>query len=67
MVEQENKWEIWALVAYTCKSSYSGSRDQEDHTLKPGQIVRKDPISTKPNTQKGGGVAQDIGSVFKPQ
>jgi hypothetical protein len=30
------------LVAHTCNPSYSGGRDQEDHSLKPaGQIVQE--------------------------
>jgi hypothetical protein len=33
----------WVLVAHDCNPSYSGSRDQEDHGLKPAlskQITR---------------------------
>jgi hypothetical protein len=33
----------------------------------PGQIVTWDPISKKPFTKKGWGVAQGVGSEFKPQ
>jgi hypothetical protein len=27
----------WVPVAHTCNTSYSGGRDQEDHSLKPTQ------------------------------
>jgi hypothetical protein len=40
-----------APVAHTCSPSYSGDRDQEDHSLKPvqGNSLR-DPILKKPFT-----------------
>jgi hypothetical protein len=30
-----------ALVAHACNPRYSGGRDQEDHDLKPGPILKK--------------------------
>jgi hypothetical protein len=34
-----------ALVAHTCNPSYSGGRDQEDHSLKPARANSlRDPI-----------------------
>jgi hypothetical protein len=39
-------------VAHTSNPSYSGSRDQEDCSLKPVQVV---------------GVVQGVGPEFKPQ
>jgi hypothetical protein len=38
-------------VAHTCNPSYSGGRDQEDHSLKRGWANSlRDPISKIPNT-----------------
>jgi hypothetical protein len=35
-------------VTYTCNPSYSGGRDQEDHSSKPIQAnISQDPISKK--------------------
>jgi hypothetical protein len=46
----------------------SGGRDQEGSSLKPAQAnSSQDPISKKPITKKGGGVAQGEGPEFKPQ
>jgi hypothetical protein len=43
-----------APVAHTCRPSYSGDRDQEDHSSKPAQTnCSQDPISKIPNTKKG--------------
>jgi hypothetical protein len=40
-------------VAYTCNPSYSGGRDQEDHSLRPAQAnSSKDPISKNPAQKK---------------
>jgi hypothetical protein len=37
-VEGEKKKKIsWALVAHVCNPSYSGGRDQEDHSSRPAQ------------------------------
>jgi hypothetical protein len=54
-------------MAYTCNSNYSGGRDQENQGSKPAQADdSRDPISKKPNTKKGCGVAQGVGHEFKP-
>jgi hypothetical protein len=46
--------EAGALVAHACNPSYSGGRDQEDHSSKPAQEnSSQDPISKKPSTKKG--------------
>jgi hypothetical protein len=40
------------LVAHSC--SYSGGRDQKDHSLKPAQAnSSRDPISKKTHRKKG--------------
>jgi hypothetical protein len=51
-------------MAHFCNPSYSGGRDQEDHSSKTaGQI-----IGEKNPSQKGaGGVTQGVGPEFKPQ
>jgi hypothetical protein len=48
-------------VAHTCNPSYSGGRDQEDHSLK--RLYLKKTLHKK----RGGGVAQGVGLEFKPQ
>jgi hypothetical protein len=46
--------ELKSPVAHAYNPSYSGGRDQEDHSLKPAQAnSSQDPISKKPNTKKG--------------
>jgi hypothetical protein len=57
------------LVAHAYNPSYSGGRNQEDRDSKPARAnSSRDPISEKPFTKKGvGGVAQGVGSEFKPQ
>jgi hypothetical protein len=58
----------WVLVAHACNPSCSGGRDQEDQDLKPAQTnSSRNPISKKPFTKKGDGVAQGVGPEFKPQ
>jgi hypothetical protein len=43
-----------AWTAPVCNPSYSGGRDQEDHSSKSDPANRlKDPISKIPNTKKG--------------
>jgi hypothetical protein len=56
-------------VADACHPSYSGGRDQEDHSSKPAQAnSSEDPITEKPITKDwAGGVARDEGPEFKPQ
>jgi hypothetical protein len=59
--------DCWGLVAHTCNPSYSGGRDQEDRSSKPGQPnSSQDPISKILNTKRAGGVAHGMGPVFKP-
>jgi hypothetical protein len=56
------------LVTHTCNPSYSGGRDQEDHSSKPvpaNSSVR--PYLEKPITKWAGGVAEGVGPEFKPQ
>jgi hypothetical protein len=59
----------WVPVAHTCKPSYSGGRNQEDHGSKqPGQIVcetlsRKKPIKKK----RAGRVPQGIDRLQAPE
>jgi hypothetical protein len=41
-------------MAHTCSPSYSGGRDQEDHSSKPARANSlQDPISKKHITEKG--------------
>jgi hypothetical protein len=41
-------------VVQACNHTYSGGRDQEDHSLKPSWANSSwDPISKKPITKKG--------------
>jgi hypothetical protein len=55
-------------VAHTCNPSYSGGRDQEDHSSKPAQAnSSRDPISKKPSQRRAGGVVLGIDPEFKPQ
>jgi hypothetical protein len=45
------------LQAHTCNPSYSGARDQEDHSWKPArENGSRDPISKNPITKRAGGV-----------
>jgi hypothetical protein len=51
-----------------CNPSYSGGRDQEDHSSKPAQANSwQDPILKIPNTKRAGRVTQSVGPEFKPQ
>jgi hypothetical protein len=48
--------------------SYSGGRDQEDHSSKPAWANSlQDPISKIPIVKRTGGVAQGEGPELKPQ
>jgi hypothetical protein len=49
-------------VAHNCNPSYSGGRDQEDHSSKPAQANSfGDPISQRnPSQKRASGVAQVI-------
>jgi hypothetical protein len=56
------------LVTHTCNPCYSGSRDQEDRSLKPvWSNSSQEPISKIPITKKTNRVAQSEGPEFKPQ
>jgi hypothetical protein len=59
----------WVPVAHTCNPSYSGGRDQEDHSLKSAWANSLwDPILKKPSQKKGWwNGSQCIGPEFKPQ
>jgi hypothetical protein len=55
-------------MAHACNPSYSGGRDQEDHSSKPAQANGfHDPIPKIPNTKSAGGVVQGVGPEFKSQ
>jgi hypothetical protein len=55
-------------MAYACNLSYSGGRDQEDHSLRPTQAnSSRDPILKKICTKRVEGVVQGIGPELKPQ
>jgi hypothetical protein len=58
------------LVAHTYNPSYSGGRNQEDHSSKPGQANSSQDSISKNTLQKrngAGGVALGEGPEFKPQ
>jgi hypothetical protein len=57
-------------VTHTCNSSYSGSRDQEDHSLKPaqGNSSVRSYLEKSLHKNRAGGVAQGVGpEEFRPQ
>jgi hypothetical protein len=55
-------------VAHACNPSYSGGRDQEDHSSKPVQANSlQDPILKNLSHKRAGRVAQGLGPEFKPQ
>jgi hypothetical protein len=55
-------------VTHTYNPSYSGGRDQEDHSSKPAWANSlRDPISKNPSQKWAGEVAQGVGLEFKPQ
>jgi hypothetical protein len=55
-------------VAHTCNPSNSGDRDQEDRVSKPAQENSSWDLILKNSSQKrAGGVAQGVGTEFKPQ
>jgi hypothetical protein len=52
-------------VAHTCNPSYSGGRDQEDHSARPSLAnSSKDPTSKK-NHKRAGGMAEVVGLPSK--
>jgi hypothetical protein len=58
----------WVPVIHTCNPSYSGGRDQEDHSSKPAWAnSSRDPILKNPSRKRAGEVAQGEGPEFKPQ
>jgi hypothetical protein len=55
-------------MAHTCNLSYSGGRDWEDCGWKPAWAnSSRHPISKIPLQKSTGGMAQNLGSEFKPQ
>jgi hypothetical protein len=54
-------------VAYTCKPSISGGRDQEDQGLKPRKIVYEHLSQKNPSQKRADRVAQGVDPEFKPQ
>jgi hypothetical protein len=56
-------------VTHTCNPSYSGGRDQEDHSSNPALAnSSQDSVSKKKFSQKkAGGVAQGVDPEFKSQ
>jgi hypothetical protein len=55
-------------VAHNCNPSYSGGRDQKDHSLKPAWENSLRPHLEKTlHKNRAGGAAQGEGLKFKPQ
>jgi hypothetical protein len=54
-------------VVHTCKSSYSGGRDQENCGSKPAWANSLWLSQNKPITKRAGGMAQGAGPEFKLQ
>jgi hypothetical protein len=55
-------------VAHACNPSYSGGRDQEDHSLNPACAKVHETLSQKTlHKNRADGVAQGEDPVFKPQ
>jgi hypothetical protein len=50
----------WAVVVHGCNPSYSGGRDQEDHSSKPAQIVQESLSWKYPTQKRVGRVTQMI-------
>jgi hypothetical protein len=54
-------------VAHACNPSYSGGRDQEDHSSRPAWAKSwRDPILKKPTKKRDSRIAQGAGPEFKP-
>jgi hypothetical protein len=51
---------ITTPVAHTCDISYSGGKDQEDHSLRPGKIVHKTQSQKHLTQNRADRVAQVI-------
>jgi hypothetical protein len=45
LINPLNRYLLLGIVTHSCTPSYSGGRDQEDHSLRPSQTRRKTPIS----------------------
>jgi hypothetical protein len=54
------KSEGWLLLAHTCNPSYSGGRDQEDHSSKPAQVNNLWDSRKYPTQNRAGGVDQVV-------
>jgi hypothetical protein len=55
-------------VAHACNLSYLGGRDEEDLGPNSAQAnSSQNPILKITNTKRVGGVAQGVGTEFKPQ
>jgi hypothetical protein len=68
IIKSESFKVSWAPVVHTCNSSYSGGKDQENCSVKPAQENSlREPISKQPFPKRVDGVAQGVGSEFKPQ
>jgi hypothetical protein len=54
--------------SHTCNPSYSGGRDQEDHSSKPAWAIVHETLSQKnPSNKRAGRVAKGVGPGFKLQ
>jgi hypothetical protein len=54
------------LVVHAYNPSYSGGRDQKDHSSKPEQANHsRAPVLKTPFTKRAGGVVQGVGPEFK--
>jgi hypothetical protein len=54
-------------VAQACNPSYSGGKNQEDHSSKPTGTVRETLSQNNPSPKRAGRVAQGVGPEFNPQ
>jgi hypothetical protein len=54
-------------MAHACNPSYSGGRDQEDRDSSQLRQIVYETLSRKdPSQKRTGGVAQGVGTEFKP-
>jgi hypothetical protein len=67
--KQKTQENSQAPVAHTYNTSYSGRRDQEDHSSKPtrGNSLRDAILKKNHHKNKAGGVAQGVLPEFKPK
>jgi phage-related tail protein len=54
-------------VAHVYNPSYSGDRDQEDHSSKAAWGIVQETLTLKLTLKRAGGVAQGVGPEFKYQ